>query len=101
MKIRHIATRFAMILAIAAMLPLVAYGVWSLFTLQRGTRDSVVTGNLNVATRAAEEIRRYIVGERRDPQGACRRPAEHRPPAVAAGSHPQELRRCSSANSVS
>jgi signal transduction histidine kinase len=62
-KIRHIATRFAIVLAIAAMLPLVAYGVWSLITLQRGTRDSVVTGNLNVATRAAEEIRRYIVGD--------------------------------------
>jgi signal transduction histidine kinase len=62
-RIRHIATRFAIVLAIAAMLPLVAYGVWSLLTLERGTRDSVVTGNLNVATRAAEEIRRYIVGD--------------------------------------
>jgi signal transduction histidine kinase len=62
-RIRHIATRFAIVLAIAAMLPLVAYGIWSLVTLQRGTRDSVVTGNLNVATRAAEEIRRYIVGD--------------------------------------
>jgi signal transduction histidine kinase len=59
-KIKHIAVRFALILATAAVLPLVAYGVWSLFTLQRGTRDSIVTGNLNVATRAAEEIRRYI-----------------------------------------
>jgi len=62
-RIRHIATRFAIVLAIAAMLPLVAYGLWSLITLQRGTRESVVTGNLNVATRAAEEIRRYIVGD--------------------------------------
>jgi signal transduction histidine kinase len=62
-KIRHIATRFAIVLAIAAVLPLIAYGFWSLLTLQKGTRDSVVTGNLNVATRAAEEIRRYIVGD--------------------------------------
>src|SRR5262245_41930903 len=45
------------------MLPLIAYGVWSLVTLQKGTRNSVVTGNLNVATRAAEEIRRYVVGD--------------------------------------
>src|SRR5687767_11396298 len=60
LKIKHIAVRFALILATAAVLPLVAYGVWSLVTLQRGTRDSIVTGNLNVATRAAEEIRRYI-----------------------------------------
>jgi signal transduction histidine kinase len=59
-KIRHIAVRFALILAVAAIVPLIAYGAWSLFTLQRGTRDSVVAGNLNVATRAAEEIRRYV-----------------------------------------
>jgi signal transduction histidine kinase len=59
-KIRRIATRFALILALAAVLPLVVYGAWSLRTLQLGTRESVVTGNLNVATRAAEEIRRYV-----------------------------------------
>ena len=62
MRIRRIATRFALILAAAAVLPLVAYGVWSLVTLQRGTRDSIVTGNRNVAARAADEIRRYVVG---------------------------------------
>jgi signal transduction histidine kinase len=61
-KIRRIATRFALILAAAAVLPLIAYGVWSLVTLQRGTRDSIVTGNLNVARRAADEIRRYVFG---------------------------------------
>lgn len=62
MKIRRIATRFALILAGAALLPLAAYGVWSLVTLQRGTRESIVAGNLNVAARAADEIRRYIAG---------------------------------------
>jgi two-component system, NtrC family, sensor kinase len=61
-RIRRIATRFALILAAAAVLPLGAYGVWSLVTLQRGTRDSIVTGNRNVAARAADEIRRYVVG---------------------------------------
>src|SRR5947199_4373965 len=59
--IRRIAARFALLLAVAAMAPLVAYGVVSIWSLQRGTRDSVVTGNLNVATRASEEIRRYVV----------------------------------------
>ena len=54
--------RFALILALAAVVPLVAYGVVSLLSLQRGTRDSVVAGNLNVAARAAEEIRRYVSG---------------------------------------
>lgn len=61
MKIRRIATRFALILAAAAVLPLFAYGAWSLVTLQRATSESVTAGNLNVANRAATEIRRYIV----------------------------------------
>jgi signal transduction histidine kinase len=60
-KIRRIATRLALLLGIAAVLPLVAYGVVSIFSLQRGTRESVVNGNQNVAVRAAEEIRRYVV----------------------------------------
>jgi signal transduction histidine kinase len=59
-KIRHIATRFALLLAIAAVVPLLAYGFISLVSLQRGTHDSIVIGNQNVATRAAEEIRRYV-----------------------------------------
>ena len=59
--IRRIATRFALLLGIAAVLPLVAYGGISIVSLQRGTRESVVNGNQNVATRAAEEIRRYVV----------------------------------------
>src|SRR5262249_48815935 len=58
--IRRIAARFALLLALAAVVPLVAYGAISILSLQRGTRDSVVAGNQNVATRAAEEIRRYV-----------------------------------------
>ena len=60
LRIRHIATRFALLLASAAVAPLLVYGFVSLLSLQRGTRDSVITGNENVATRAAEEIRRYV-----------------------------------------
>jgi signal transduction histidine kinase len=61
LKIRRIAARFALLLGVAAVVPLLAYGFVSLLSLQRGTRESIVNGNLNVATRAAEEIRRYIV----------------------------------------
>jgi signal transduction histidine kinase len=60
-KIRRIATRFALLLAIAAVAPLLVYGFVSILSLQRGTRESVVNGNRNVAVRAAEEIRRYVV----------------------------------------
>ncbi len=59
-RIRHIATRFALLLGLAAVVPLVAYGAISILSLQRGTRESIVAGNQNVATRAAEEIRRYV-----------------------------------------
>src|SRR5882672_10067123 len=61
MRIRHISTRFALLLGIAAVVPLLAYGLVSILSLQRGTRESVVNGNQNVAVRAAEEIRRYVV----------------------------------------
>src|SRR5437867_4312103 len=59
-RIRHISTRFALLLAAAAVVPLVAYGAVSLLSLQRGTRDSIVAGNSNVVTRAATEIGRYV-----------------------------------------
>src|SRR5438874_2163721 len=58
--IRHISVRFALLLALAAVVPLVAYGAVSILSLQRGTRQEVVQGNENVANRAAEEIRRYV-----------------------------------------
>ena len=61
LTIRRIAVRFALLLALAAIVPLIAYGAVSIWSLQRGTRQSVITGNQNVATRAAEEIRRYVV----------------------------------------
>jgi len=61
LRVRRIAVRFALLLALAAVVPLLAYGVISIWSLQRGTRESIVTGNQNVATRAAEEIHRYVV----------------------------------------
>jgi signal transduction histidine kinase len=59
-RIRHISTRFALLLAGAAVVPLIAYGIVSILSLQRGTSESVAAGNINVATRAATEIGRYI-----------------------------------------
>jgi signal transduction histidine kinase len=61
LRIRRIAVRFAVLLALAAVAPLVAYGAVSILSLQRGTRETVIAGNQNVATRAADEIRRYVV----------------------------------------
>src|SRR5436190_22788252 len=61
LRIRRISVRFALLLAAAAVAPLLIYGFISLMSLERGTRQTVIQGNLNVATRAAEEIRRYIL----------------------------------------
>ena len=60
-RIRRISVRFALLLAAAAVLPLLGYGFVSLMSLERGTRQTVIQGNLNVAIRAAEEIRRYVL----------------------------------------
>jgi signal transduction histidine kinase len=58
--LKKITTRFALLLAAAAILPMVAYGAISIYSLQRGTRTTVIEGNLNVARRAAEQIQLYI-----------------------------------------
>src|SRR5262245_55083834 len=59
-RFRRISVRFVLLLAAAAVVPLLAYGFVSLLSLERGTRETVIQGNLNVAVRAAEEIRRYV-----------------------------------------
>jgi signal transduction histidine kinase len=58
--LKKITSRFAMLLATAGIVPLLAYGVVSIYSLRSGTRQSVVTGNVNVAKRAAEQIQLYI-----------------------------------------
>jgi signal transduction histidine kinase len=58
--LRRITTRFALLLASAAVLPLLAYGAVSIVSLRSGTRQTVVQGNLNVAKRAAEQIEQYV-----------------------------------------
>jgi signal transduction histidine kinase len=60
LRIRRISVRFALLLMAAAVVPLLAYGFISLMSLERGTRQTVIQGNQNVATRAAEEISRYV-----------------------------------------
>ena len=52
--------RFVLFFVIAAVAPLMAFGAVSFTSLWQGTRASVRSGNLNVATRAAEQIELYI-----------------------------------------
>jgi signal transduction histidine kinase len=60
-KIRHIATRFALLLGLAAVLPLIAYGIVSILSLQRSTRETAIAGHRKAADLAVGGIRRYIV----------------------------------------
>ena len=57
---KTITSRFAVLLACAGVLPLLVYGAVSIYSLREGTQRSVVTGNENVARRAAEQILLYV-----------------------------------------
>src|SRR3954454_13217155 len=59
-ELKKITSRIAVLLAAAAILPLAAYGAISIYSLRKGTQTSVISGNINVANRAAQEIRLYI-----------------------------------------
>jgi signal transduction histidine kinase len=57
---RTITTRFVMLVATAAVVPLLFYGAVSVYSLRTGSRQSVIDGNRNVAARAAEQIEQYM-----------------------------------------
>ncbi len=57
---RTITIRFVMLVATAAVAPLVLYGGVSIYSLRTGSRQSVISGNRNVAARAAEQIEQYM-----------------------------------------
>jgi signal transduction histidine kinase len=52
--------RFAAMLATAAVVPLLTYGVISVYSLRESTRRTVTEGNLNLARQVGEQVRRYI-----------------------------------------
>ena len=59
-ELTKIATRLALLLTAAAVAPLLAYGAVSIVSLRSGTRETVIQGNQNVATQAAEQIELYV-----------------------------------------
>ena len=58
----RISTRFALLLAAAAVVPLLGYGVVSALSLRAGAQQAVILGNLNVARQVAEQIELYVTG---------------------------------------
>jgi signal transduction histidine kinase len=60
--VKKISTRFALLLAAAAVLPLLGYGAMSVVSLRTGAQQAVIDGNLNVARQVTEQIELYITG---------------------------------------
>ncbi len=57
---KSLSVRFAVMLATAAVVPLLVYGAVSVYSLRAGTQLTVVDGNLNVAKQVREQVRRYV-----------------------------------------
>jgi signal transduction histidine kinase len=63
--VRRITSRVVLLIAGAAIAPLLAYGLASMLTLREATRRSVLEGNQRVARQVAEQIAQYIVHNQR------------------------------------
>src|SRR5215212_399396 len=57
---KKIAARFAVLMAGAAVLPLLAYGAISIYSVRSGAQRAVIEGNLTVARRVAEQVELYV-----------------------------------------
>jgi two-component system, NtrC family, sensor kinase len=60
--VKKISTRFALLMAAAAVMPLLGYGAVSMYSLRTGAQETVVQGNLNVARQVSEQISLYVTG---------------------------------------
>src|SRR5262245_49641224 len=61
----RITSRFVLLIASAAIAPLIVFGAVSFRHLRMGTEQSVREGNLRVAEQVAEQIKQYIVHNQR------------------------------------
>ena len=57
---KKISTRFAVLMAAAAVVPLLAYGVVSILSIRAGSQRTVILGNQDVARRVGEQIEQYV-----------------------------------------
>jgi two-component system NtrC family sensor kinase len=58
--VKKISTRFALLMAAAAIIPLLAYGAASIYSMRTSARKQVFEANSNIANRAAEQIEQYV-----------------------------------------
>ena len=57
----RISTRFALMMAAAAIVPLLAYGAVSILSVRDGAQRAVKEGNQDVARRVGEQIEAYVI----------------------------------------
>jgi two-component system NtrC family sensor kinase len=57
---KKVSSKLIILLVLSALIPMVTYGIISIWTSRRATYTSVSQGNLNVAQRAAEQIELYV-----------------------------------------
>ncbi len=62
---KRITSRFVLLIATAAILPLILYGAVSIRSLRIGTTESVTDGNRKVAKQVAEQVNLYMRGNTR------------------------------------
>ena len=58
---KKISTRFALMMAVAAIVPLLAYGAVSIISTRDGARRAVIQGNEDVARRVGAQIEQYVI----------------------------------------
>jgi signal transduction histidine kinase len=63
--VNTITSRIVLLIAGAAVAPLLVYGAVSMTSLRRGTQESVTAGNLAVASQISERVRQYFDNTRR------------------------------------
>lgn len=59
-RITRISTRLGLVLAAAALVPLVTFGIWAFLSLQAETRRSVIDANLTLVNREAGDLAREL-----------------------------------------
>jgi len=58
-------------MAVAAVVPLLAYGAVSILSLQEGAKQQVIQGNLNIAQRVADQIELYVANSAHELQAVA------------------------------
>ena len=92
----RITSRFVMLIATAAVAPLVIYGVLSIGKLRQGTELSVSQGNLRIAEQVAARLKLYLDNNAQSP--AVGRPGNQQAPTCRGGSRSESSRTTSSSS---